>query len=123
LVAGIPNTGLGPAGQPKDPKGNHNMKSSEVISRIRSLHITRQAKADLVLLYTRARKLVVGILRFLERHKHLGESLVLGALAAWMLMHVPVIGAFLGLCAMVTAAAIGLMRELREDIQQLFAIA
>lgn len=99
------------------------MKSSEVISRIRSLRIPRQAKADLVILYTRARKLVVGILRFIERHRRFGEALALGALAAWMLMHVPIIGAFLGLCAMVTAAAIGLMRELREDIQQLFAIA
>ena len=47
--------------------------------------------------------------------------MILGAIIAFLLAKIPWIGGFLALCALVTAAAVGLMRELREDITQFFA--
>jgi hypothetical protein len=97
------------------------MKAQEVIDHIRQLNIPQKAKAEMLLLWTRAKKLVEGIIRFIARHRHFGEAVLLGAALAWLLAHVPYIGGFLALCALVTAAAIGVMRELREDLDQLFA--
>jgi hypothetical protein len=96
------------------------MKAQEVIDRIRKLNIPQRAKADLLLLWTRSKRLVEGIIRFIARHRHFGEAILLGAALAWMLAHVPYVGGFLALCALVTAAAIGVMKELREDLDQLF---
>ncbi len=96
------------------------MKAQEVIDRIRKLNIPQRAKADLLLLWTRSKRLVEGIIRFIARHRHFGEAILLGAALAWMLAHVPYVGGFLALCALVTAAAIGVMRELKEDLDQLF---
>lgn len=97
------------------------MHINDVINRIRRLNIPQRAKEQLFLLYSRARKLVSGILRFLERHRRFGESVLLGALVAYLLSRIPWIGGFLALCALVTSAALGLLRELREDIDSLFA--
>lgn len=97
------------------------MKAQEVIDRIRKLNIPQMAKAELILLWTRAKRLVGAILRFIERHRQFGEAVLLGAALSWLLAHVPYIGGFLALCTLVTAAAIGVMKELREDINQLFA--
>ena len=49
-----------------------------------------------------------------------GHGLLLGAVIAYLLAHIPWIGGFLALCALVTAAAIGVLKELREDIASLF---
>ena len=46
--------------------------------------------------------------------------MLLGAIIAYLLAHIPWIGGFLALCALVTAAAIGVLKELREDIASLF---
>lgn len=97
------------------------MKASEVIDRIRKLNIPQKAKADLLILWTRAKRLVEGIIRFISRHRHFGEAVLLGAVMAWLLSHMPYVGGFLALCALVTACAIGVMRELREDLDQIFA--
>ena len=96
------------------------MSKFKFIDELRKLDIPAKAKADLAMLYTRAKKLARAILRFLKSHRQFGESLLLGALVAFLLSKVPFIGGFLGLCALVTAAAIGLMRELREDLTKLF---
>ena len=45
---------------------------------------------------------------------------LLGAIVAFLLNKVPLLGGFLALCALVTAAAIGLLRELREDFERFF---
>ena len=96
------------------------MTPREVLNRIRNLNIPRQAKEQLLLLCTRARKLVVGILRFIERHKQFAEAMILGAIIAYLLAHIPWIGNFLALCALITAAAVGVLKALREDIASLF---
>ena len=46
--------------------------------------------------------------------------MILGCIVAFLLTKTPLIGGFLGLCALVTAAAMGLMRELREDLTKFF---
>lgn len=97
------------------------MKAQEVIDRIKNMNIPQKAKADLLVLWTRSKRLVEGIIRFICRHRHFGEAVLLGAALAWLLAHVPYVGGFLALCALVTAAAIGVMKELREDLNQLFA--
>lgn len=97
------------------------MTAKEVVDRIRQLQIPQRVKAKLLLLWTRAKRLVEGILRFIERHRQFGESILLGALIAFLLAQIPWIGGFLALCALVTAAAVGVMKELREDMNQLFA--
>ncbi len=100
----------------KTPK---NLQS--LFERIRRLDIPARVKAELVLLARRGRQLVLAILRFLHRHRRFGESLVLGAVVAYLLSKIPVVGGFLALCAMATAATAGLMRELRESLEQVFA--
>ena len=97
------------------------MNTQEVISRIRKLNIPQKAKAELLLLWTRARRLVEGILRFICRHRQFGEALLMGAILAYLLSHAPYIGTLLACTALITAAAIGVMKELREDLNQLFA--
>ena len=97
------------------------MNARDLFERIRKLNIPQRAKAELLLLWSRMKRLVEGILRFIARHRHFGEALLLGAALAWLLNHVPIIGGFLGLCALITSAAIGVMKELREDLNQLFA--
>jgi hypothetical protein len=96
------------------------MTAKEVVDRIRQLQIPRRAKAELLLLWTRAKRLVEGILKFIERHRQFAEAVLLGALIAFLLAQVPWIGGFLALCALVTATAVGVMKELREDIAKLF---
>lgn len=99
------------------------MRPRQVIERIKRLKIPAQAKAELLLLWQRARRLVEGILNFIQRHRRFGEAMILGAIIAYLLSHLPWLGGFLALCALVTAAAIGVMRELKEDLAQLFEVA
>ena len=98
------------------------MSNCKIIDKIRSLNIPAKAKAELVLLWHKARRLVEAIISFLQRHRAFGEAILLGAIIAYLLAHIPWIGGFLALCALVTAAAIGVLKELREDIASLFEI-
>jgi hypothetical protein len=74
-----------------------------------------------LLLCARAKKLGREILRFLKRHRHLGEASVLGAFVCYALCFIPWIGGFLGLIALGMSVASGVLRELREDLAALFA--
>ena len=82
--------------------------------------IPAKAKAELLMLWHRARRMVEAAIRFIQRHREFGEAILLGAIIAYLLSQVPWIGGFLALCALVTAAAIGVLKELREDIAGLF---
>ncbi len=100
------------------------MKSSTIIRKIRRLKIPARAKAELLMLWTRARRLAEAVIKFVSAHRRFGEALVLGAVVAFMLSQVvPWIGGFLAMCALVTAASIGLLRELREDVARFFEAA
>jgi hypothetical protein len=92
----------------------------DTFQRISKLDIPVQAKAELIKLWHRARQIAEGILNFLARHRQFSESILLGALVAWLLSQVPWIGTFLALAALVVASAIGVMKELKEDMNQLF---
>ena len=96
------------------------MNYHEIIDRIKRLNIPSRAKAELLMLWHQAKRLVERILQFLERHREFAESMLLGAIIAWLLAHIPWIGMFLGLCALVTCAAIGVLKEIRSDLDQLF---
>lgn len=96
------------------------MSKCKIIEEIRRLDIPAKAKAELLLLWQKAKKLVEAIIRFLQRHREFGHAILLGAIIAWLLSHVPWIGSFLALCTLITAAAIGVLKELREDIASLF---
>jgi uncharacterized protein involved in cysteine biosynthesis len=93
----------------------------KLIDEIRRLNLPAKIKAELTLLASQAKGLVLAMLRFLKRHQHFAEALLLGALVAYLLTHIPWIGGFLALCALVTAAAIGVARELKEDLTTFFA--
>ena len=97
-----------------------NDKAREMIARIRALNIPKRVKAELLLLWSHARWLVESIIGFIARHHHLGECLVLGAIVAYLAGHVPVIGGFLALMALVTAASVGLMVEMLREIESVF---
>jgi hypothetical protein len=96
------------------------MSKCTIIEEIKKLDIPAKAKAELLMLWHKARKLVEGIIRFIQRHREFGEAILLGALIAFLLSQIPWIGGFLALCALITAAAIGVLKELREDIATLF---
>lgn len=98
------------------------MSKCKFIEDIRKLKIPSQCKAELALLYAKCQRLAAAIIRFLKMHRRFGESMILGCVIAYLLGQVPWIGGFLALCALVTAAAIGLMRELREDLAKFFDI-
>ena len=99
------------------------MTKKQAARRIKRLRIPQQAKAELMAMWERARRLVLGILKFIERHRQFGEAVLLGAIIAFLLSQIPWIGGFLALCALVTAAAIGVAKELKEDLNQLFSVA
>jgi membrane-bound metal-dependent hydrolase YbcI (DUF457 family) len=91
-----------------------------VFDEIRRLNIPAKVKAELLMLWAKAKKLVETIIRFIQRHREFAHTILLGAIVAWLLAHIPWIGSFLALCALVTAAAIGVLKELRIDIAGLF---
>ena len=94
--------------------------SRRIIDEIRRLDIPAKCKAELAMLCAKAKKLGMRILRFLRSHREFAEAMLLGAIVAFLLNKVPLLGGFLALCALVTAAAIGLLRELREDFERFF---
>ena len=96
-------------------------KVRKIIARIRALNIPQHVKADLLLLWMHASRLVEKIIAFIKRHKHLTECLVLGAIVAFIVGQVPLIGGFFALMTLVTAAAYGLMAELQSELETVFA--
>ena len=96
------------------------MSKCRIVEEIRKLNIPARAKAELLMLWHKAQKLVEAIIRFIQRHREFAEAMILGAIIAYLLAHIPWIGGFLALCALVTAASIGVLKELREDIASLF---
>ena len=97
------------------------MNYHEIVDRIRRLDIPARCKAELLMLYHRSQRLAERILAFIERHREFTESMLLGAIAAYLVAHIPWIGGFLALCALITAAAIGVMKQMHEDLTRLFA--
>ena len=98
------------------------MSKCKFIEDIRKLRIPSKCKAELAMLYAKCKLLAAAIVRFIKAHKSFGEAMILGCIIAYLLGQVPWIGGFLALCALVTAAAMGLMRELREDLSKFFDI-
>ena len=96
------------------------MSANKIIERISRLDIPAKAKAELLMLWRRANRLAEAVISFVRAHRRFGEAMVLGTVIAYLLSRVPWIGAFLALCSLVTFAAIGLLKELREDLAQLF---
>jgi hypothetical protein len=96
------------------------MSKCKFIDEIRKLDIPSKCKAELLMLYSKCRRLALAIIKFLMTHKRFGEAVILGCIVAFLLTRIPWIGGFLALCALVTAAAMGLMRELREDLTKFF---
>ena len=98
------------------------MSRPKFIGELVRLDIPSTCKAELTMLYAKCRRLAAAIVRFIKIHKRFGEAMILGCVIAFLLAQVPWLGGFLGLCALVTSAAIGLMRELREDLTRFFEI-
>jgi len=96
------------------------MNYREIVERIRRLDIPARAKAELMMLWHRCKRLVERILRFMDEHREFTESMLLGAIAAFLLAQIPYAGGFLALCALVTAAAIGVLKQIHADLTQLF---
>lgn len=99
------------------------MNYHEVIDRLKKLDLPARAKAELLMLWSRAKRLVERILAFIEAHREFTEAMLLGAIAAFLLAQIPYFGGFLALCALVTAAAIGLLKQIHADLIQLFETA
>jgi hypothetical protein len=95
-------------------------RARKIIKRIQALQIPQRAKADLLLLWTYAKELAEQIVAFVRRHSHLSECLVLGALVAFLVGQLPLIGGLLALMALVTAAAVGLLTELQAEMEKVF---
>jgi hypothetical protein len=96
------------------------MNYREIVDRIRRLDIPARAKTELLMLATRTRKLVERILDVMERNRHFTEAALLGAIAAFLLSQIPWLGGFLALVALITACAIGVLRQIHADLTQLF---
>jgi hypothetical protein len=100
----------------KTPKGHRRL-----IDEIKDLNIPSRLRGEVFALCVRARELGRKVIAFIKRHRHLGESIVLGCLIAYLLFYVPFIGGFLGLCALALTISSGVLRELQESIAALFS--
>lgn len=99
------------------------MTLKQMRARIMKLKICRQAKESLLMLAKEMPRLVEQILIFLRRHRQFAEALLLGAIVAFLLTFIPGIGHFLALLTLVTAGAIGLMRDLMAPLAEAFRTA
>ncbi len=99
------------------------MNYHEIVDRIKRLDIPARAKAELLMLWHRAKRLVERLLAFLDAHREFTEAMLLGALVAFALAQIPWIGGFLALCGLVTAAAVGVLKQIHADLTQLFETA
>ena len=135
-----PNTGTPPQEQPKPrpkcirkkpatprPKAETKVPppagkaKTRLIDEIRRLRISDHCKAELAVLCMRAKELGRKLLRFLARHRYLGEAAVLGAFVSYALLFIPWIGGLMALVALGLSLASGVVRQLREDLAALFA--
>jgi hypothetical protein len=91
-----------------------------LIDEIKKLQISSRCKAELAMLCVHGRELVRKLLRFCRRHHHIAESILLGAAIGWLLAYLPIFGGFLSLVALATSVAIGMVKELREQLTALF---
>lgn len=98
------------------------MTRRTVERRIRKLKIPQDAKECLLRLWTKSKALIESILTFIRQHRHLSESLLVGAIVAFLLCKLPWIGDFLGLLVLMAASAVGLMRELRAQMGEALAV-
>lgn len=96
------------------------MSKCRIIEDIRRLNIPARAKAELLMLYAKARHIVEKLIAFLHRHREFAETLLIGAIIAFLLAQIPWIGGFLALCALVSVAAVACLNSLRADIERLF---
>jgi len=96
------------------------MSKIKFIEEVRQMDIPAKAKAELVMLWHQARTVAEAIITFVQRHRQFAEAVLIGAIMAYAISHIPWIGGFLALCTLVTATAIGVMHELRESIASLF---
>ena len=96
------------------------MTLKELYARIARLKICQQAKEALHRLAEELPRLVEKILNFIRRHRQFSEALLLGAVVAYLLTLIPLIGNFFALVALVTAGAVGLARELQAQLHQTF---
>jgi hypothetical protein len=94
---------------------------TRLIDEIRRLDIPARCKTEIALLCVRAKDLGLKVLRFIRRHRHIAESILLGAAIGWLLCYIPIIGGFLSLVALATSVAAGMVKELREQLAALFA--
>lgn len=99
------------------------MNCNDIVDRIRRLDIPARAKAELLMLWHQSRRLVERILAFLESHREFTHALLLGGIVAFLLSQIPWIGGFLALCALITFAAIGVMKQVHADLTRLFETA
>ncbi len=70
------------------------MEAQEVLDRIANLDVSAKAKAELLMLWHKARHIVEGLLKFVKRYREIAEALLAGAL--------------------------GVLKQLRADIGKLF---
>lgn len=96
------------------------MNPRDIFEQIKAMNIPARCKAELLMLWHKCKTIVEAALRFCQRHREFAEAMILGALIAYLLAQIPWLGGFLALCALCTAAAVGVLKELREDIASLF---
>lgn len=97
------------------------MTAGEVWKKICEFNLPRRVKGELMALWHSARRLVEAILRFMATHSHFTHCVLLGAIVCWLLCMMPVaIAHYLGLMALVTCGAIGLMQDLQDSFRREF---
>ena len=97
------------------------MNASDAFRQINALNLLAKVKGALFRFYLTSRRIGSLILAFIKRHPHLSESLLLGAIVAFLFSRLPGIGGFLALLALVTSAAVGLMLEMRDSLNSFFS--
>ena len=98
------------------------MTKNELLQRIRDLRIPEKTREVLRRMCVKLRAWVEKIVLFIRRHRGFCEAMIIGAIAAYLLIHVPLIGAALAQTAIITAAAVGLMKELSSAMKEAFGL-
>lgn len=93
---------------------------TKLMKKIRSLNIPHRVQQGLIRMLRGSKVLLREALLFLRRHRRLTESLLLGAIVAYLLTLVPYAGGFLGAAALITFASIGLMHEFGDGVRSAF---
>lgn len=97
------------------------MTASEIWQRIQSFDLPKRIRGELMSLWHSAKRLVEAILKFMASHRHFAHCVLLGAIMCFLLCMVPIaIAHHLGLMALVTCGAIGLMQDLRDSMKAAF---